>query len=87
MPLKSKQNTAKRKPKLSTILDQYSSASIKRYLRNKELTKEMDSELELSPLTNKAARKKTGASRDNSKARKIIKEDVMSKYKRKTKKR
>jgi len=87
MPLKTKQNTTKRKPKLSSVLDEYSTASIKRYLRNKEADKERAAELRLSPLTNKEVRKtKVGYGRDNKKMDAKRKNNVMSKYTAKKKK-
>jgi hypothetical protein len=88
MPLKSKKNTTKRKPTLSSVLNEYSTASIKRYLRNKEADKEMAAELRLSPLTNKEARKNPsiGLGRDNKKTDKKRKNTVMSNYTAKKKK-
>jgi hypothetical protein len=88
MPLKSKQNTTKRKPKLSSVLDEYSTASIKRYLRNKEADKERAAELRLSPLTNEEVRKRkeVGYGRDNKKMDTKRKNTVMSNYTIKKKK-
>jgi len=86
MPLKSKQNT-KRKPALSTVLDEYSVPAIKRYLRNKEADKERAAELRLSPLTDKEVRKtKVGYGRDIKKMDKKRKNNVMSNYMAKKKK-
>ena len=87
MPLKSKQTT-KRKQPLSSVLDEYSTASIKRYLRNKEADEERAKELRLSPLTNKEVRKReeVGYGRDNKKMDKQRKNTVMSNYTAKKKK-
>ena len=88
MPLKSKKNTTKRKPALSSVLSEYSTASIKRYLRNKEADKERAAELRLSPLTNKEVRKRkeVGYGRDNKKIDTKRKNNVMSNYTAKKKK-
>jgi len=87
MPLKSKKNTTKRKPALSSVLSEYSTASIKRYLRNKD-DKERAAELRLSPLTNKEVRKRkeVGYGRDNKKIDTKRKNNVMSNYTAKKKK-
>jgi len=88
MPLKSKQKTTKRKPALSTVLEEYSIPAIKRYLRNKEADKERAAELRLSPLTNKEVRKRkeVGYGRDNKKMDTKRKKNVMSNYTAKKKK-